>query len=76
MKKVTITVASKDYTITLEDAFAESFAKDLELYLGKKKGLDTKELLTAFVQKCYENYKTEQKLHDIFVSIEDSLSKP
>lgn len=75
MKKVTITVASKDYTITLEDAFANSFAKDLELYLGKKKGLDTKELLTAFVQKCYENYTLEQELRDMTVSIEETLSK-
>jgi len=74
MKKVTITVASKDYTITLEDAFAASFTKDLELYLGKKKGLDTKELLTAFVQKCYENYKLEQELRDMAVSIEEKLS--
>jgi len=75
MKKVTITVASKDYTITLEDAFANSFAKDLEVYLGKKKGLDTKELLTAFVQKCYENYTLEQKLRDMTLSIEAKLSQ-
>ena len=30
MKKVTINVSSKDYTITLEDGFAKAFQKDLE----------------------------------------------
>jgi hypothetical protein len=74
MKKVTISVASKDYTITLEDSFAESFQKDLEVYLGKKKGLDTKELLTAFVQKCYEFYETEQKNNELIAQIEENLS--
>lgn len=75
MKKVTITVASKDYTITLEDAFAAHFSKDLELLLGRKKGLDTKELLTAFVQKCYENYTQEHQMSAMVMNIESKLSK-
>lgn len=75
MKKVTISVASKDYTITLEDSFAASFQKDLEVYLGKKKGLDTKELLTAFVQKCYEFYEAEQKNNELIAQLEETLSK-
>lgn len=75
MKKVTISVASKDYTITLEDAFAEAFLRDLELFLGKKKGLDTKELLTAFVQKSYDYYTQERILAENIGLIEETLRK-
>ncbi len=75
MKKVTISVASKDYTITLEDAFAEAFLRDLELFLGKKKGLDTKELLTAFVQKSYDYYTQERVVHDAIIKIDETLRK-
>jgi len=75
MKKVTISVASKDYTITLEDAFAEAFLRDLELFLGKKKGLDTKELLTAFVQKSYDYYSQERALQDAIVKIDEALRR-
>ncbi|MCK9257025.1 MAG: hypothetical protein M0P02_03020 [Sulfurospirillaceae bacterium] len=74
MKKVTISVASKDYTITLEDAFADYFTKDLEKLLGSKKGFDIKELLTAFVQKSYENYRLESNLNSVVMNIESKLS--
>lgn len=70
MKKVTITIASKDYTITLDEAFAESFQKDLEHFLGNKKGLDTKELLSAFVQKSYDNYLQDKEICHILDTID------
>ncbi|MBE0496050.1 MAG: hypothetical protein IBX45_06540 [Campylobacterales bacterium] len=73
MKKVTVSVASKDYTITLEDAFAEAFLRDMEVFLGKKKGLDTKELLTAFVQKSYDFYAQERQMHDMVLKIDQTL---
>ncbi|MBN2963878.1 hypothetical protein JWV37_03710 [Sulfurospirillum sp. T05] len=73
MKKVTISVASKDYTITLEDAFAEAFLRDMELFLGKKKGLDTKELLSAFVQKSYDFYAQECQMQALVPKIEQVL---
>lgn len=70
MKKVTVTIASKDYTITLDKSFASSFESDMERFLGNNKGLDVKELLTAFVQKSYENYKQNELLDGISSKIE------
>ena len=70
MKKVTITIASKDYTITLDEAFAESFQRDLEKFLGNKKGLDIKELLSAFVQKSYDNYLQEKEINHLINTID------
>ena len=65
MKKITVTIASRDYTISLEDGFAKSFERDWEVFLGGKKHLDVKELLSAFVQKSYENYRQEQDLENL-----------
>lgn len=65
MKKITVSIASRDYTISLEDEFAKSFERDWEVFLGGKKFLDVKELLHAFVQKCYENYQQERDLQNL-----------
>lgn len=65
MKKITVTIASRDYTISLEDEFAKSFERDWDVFLGGKKYLDVKELLSAFVQKCYENYQQERDLENL-----------
>lgn len=75
MKKVTVTIASKDYTITLDKSFAASFESDMNRFLGSNKGLDVKELLTAFVQKCYEGYCTQQTLDTVSLKIDDTLEK-
>lgn len=72
MKKVIVTIASKDYTITLDKSFATFFEKDMERFLGNNKGLDVKELLTAFVQKSYEGYKQDELLRSLMLKIEES----
>ena len=74
MKKITVTIASRDYTISLEDEFAKSFERDWQMFLGGKKYLEVKELLSAFVQKCYENYQQECDLQALAKKLSDELS--
>ncbi|WP_172200467.1 hypothetical protein [Campylobacter sp. RM16188] len=74
MKKITVTIASRDYTISLEDDFAKSFERDWEVFLGGKKYLDVKELLSAFVQKSYENYQQERDLQSLAQKLSDEIN--
>lgn len=73
MKKVTITIASKDYTISLEDDFAEFFEKDLAKFLNENNAIGTKELLTAYVQKCYEKFEQTKSVDNLSLKIAESL---
>lgn len=75
MKKITVTIASRDYTITLENDFAASFERDWEVFLGGKKFLDVKELLSAFVQKSYENYMQEQELQNLAKKLSEEIKQ-
>ena len=59
MRQISLNIASKDFNITLDDEFADYFEEELRHYLDDKNLLTIKALLTAFIQKCYENY--EQK---------------
>lgn len=74
MKKITVSIASRDYTISLEDDFARSFERDWEVFLGGKKFLDVKELLSAFVQKCYENYQQERDLQNLAHKLSNEIN--
>ena len=65
MKKITVKIASTSYNISLEDEFAQSFEKEWETFTGGKRCLDVKELLSAYVQKCYENYQSERELRSL-----------
>ena len=71
MRKITVKIASTSYTISLEDEFAHSFERAWDTFTDGKRYLDVKELLSAFVQKCYENYQKERELR----SLAQKLSK-
>ncbi|MGP1533539.1 MAG: hypothetical protein ACTTJF_05710 [Campylobacter sp.] len=71
MRKITVKIASTSYTISLEDEFAQSFEREWDIFTDGKRYLDVKELLSAFVQKCYENYQQERELR----SLAQKLSK-
>lgn len=75
MKKVTVTIASKDYTITLDEEFALFFEEDMRNYIKESNALSVKELLTAFVQKCYETYRHEDKINNICLKISESIDE-
>ncbi|MGP1485957.1 MAG: hypothetical protein ACTTJC_07745 [Campylobacter sp.] len=74
MKTITVTISSKDYTISLEDEFAKSFEHDWQVFLGGKKYLEVKQLLSAFVQKCYENYQQERDLEVLAQKLSDEIA--
>ncbi|ASM40475.1 hypothetical protein CSPB12327_00080 [Campylobacter sp. RM12327] len=73
MKKIVISVNSRDYTITLEDEFAVAFERDMQIFLDGKKTFSVKDLLTAFVQKCQENYFQDKELKELIKNISDEL---
>lgn len=64
---------SRDYTITLEDEFAVAFERDMQTFLDGKKTFSVKDLLTAFVQKCQENYFQDCELRDLVKNISNEL---
>ncbi len=73
MKKVTIAIASKDYTISLNEEFAKYLEKDLANFLNEHNAIGTKELLTAYVQKCFDNYTQNKQILDVIKDIDKSF---
>ncbi|MFV0481154.1 MAG: hypothetical protein ACK5LP_04145 [Campylobacteraceae bacterium] len=67
MKKIKLSIKSKDYNITLEDDFLPFFEKEFERVFQGKKNLSEEDLLRAFVQFAYENYKSEE-LHNSLIN--------
>ena len=56
MSKLTVSIGSKDFDITLNDEFSIFFEEDFKKTFGKKNTIETKELLWAYVQKSYDEY--------------------
>ena len=52
----------------------KNFEKEWETFTGGKKYLDVKELLSAFVQKCYENYQQERDLRSLAQKVSKEIS--
>ncbi len=73
MKKLTITISSRDYDISLEDDFAEFFQNDLSRYLNQHNAIDPKDLLTAYVQKCYECYEQRSSIDKVALKISEII---
>ena len=65
MKRVSIVIGGKRYTITLEEPFAESIEKELEEIFDQAKNNDTKLLLQAFLSKQIECLELEQKINEL-----------
>ena len=61
--------ANKDYTVKLDDSFAEAFERDLERLLDGKKQFEVKDLLHAFMQKCHEYYEQETRINSLLGNI-------
>ncbi len=67
MSKLTISIGSKDFDITLEPEFSKYFEEEFQDTFGQKTTIETKELLYAYAQKCYDEFekkKEEKKLSD------------
>ena len=65
MKRVSIVIGGKRYTIALEEPFANLVEKELEEMFDMGKNNDTKLLLQAFLSKQIECLELEQKINEL-----------
>lgn len=70
MSKITISVGLKDFDVTLDDDFSKFFEEDFRATFGEKNNIDTKELLYAYVQKCYDEYLSKEEISKLLEKIE------
>ena len=61
MSKVTVSIGLKDFDITLDDEFSKFFEAEFIETFGEKQNIETKELLGAYVQKSYEEYRNKKE---------------
>ena len=73
MSKITVSVGSRDFDITLDEEFFEFFEKDFKETFGEKGTIETKELLYAYVQKSYDEYINKQEYKKIINRIDEAL---
>jgi len=71
MSKLTVSIGSKDFDITLDDEFSKFFEKDFVETFSHKKNIEIKELLWAYVQKSYEEYQDKKEIEVIIDKIEN-----
>jgi hypothetical protein len=61
MKKFTIKVEGKEYILDLEDEFALYMQTELKKSLSPHTNNSAKELLSAYLKKCYECYLAQKE---------------
>jgi len=71
MSKLTVSIGSKDFDITLDEEFSKFFENDFKDTFGKKNTLETKELLYAYVQKSYDEYISKQEYKKMIDKIDE-----
>ncbi len=70
-QKITVSLAGKDFDIKLDGAFALFFEEDFKEQFKGKSVLEPKEVLFAYVGKCYENFLLEQEVERLVKSLEN-----
>ena len=63
----------RSYKINLNDEFARVVEKELLPLLQQGKMLDSKTLLEAFMNKCYENYVQSQEIEKLINQIDKGV---
>jgi hypothetical protein len=71
MKKISLVIGSKRYTITLEEPFAEAVEKELNRLFDPARDNETKILLEAFLTKQIECLELEEKLNNLLKKLPD-----
>ncbi len=71
MNKITISLGGKDFDIKLEGDFALKFEADFKEQFKGKSTIDPKELLFAYVEKCYDNFLLESEIKHVLAKIEE-----
>ena len=70
MKKITLLIAGKNYTITMEEDFAKAYKKEVEETFSRcNNSIET--LLNAYMKKSYEYYKLEKEIQRVLKKIEE-----
>ena len=75
MSKLTLSIGSKDFDITLEPEFSKYFEEELKEDFGQKTTIETKELLYAYVQKCYDEFVNKQEYKKITNRVDEALGE-
>ncbi|MBE0490734.1 MAG: hypothetical protein IBX44_00610 [Sulfurospirillum sp.] len=70
MNKRTVSIGAKDFDIKLDGEFAEYFDACFKESFGTNQKIQTKELLWAFVQKCYDTYLQNAELKKLLEKLE------
>ncbi|WP_201352488.1 hypothetical protein [Hydrogenimonas urashimensis] len=65
MKKISLVIGGKRYTITLEEPFADAVEKELLELFDPGRDNEMKILLQAFLSKQIEYLELEQKLKEL-----------
>ncbi|WP_300362706.1 hypothetical protein [Hydrogenimonas sp.] len=65
MKKISLVIGGKRYTITLEEPFADDVEKELLELFDSGKDNETKILLQAFLSKQIEYLELQQKIEEL-----------
>ncbi|BCD62847.1 hypothetical protein NitYY0826_C1732 [Nitratiruptor sp. YY08-26] len=65
MQKVTIKIEGKEYDIQLKEDFAQSLLEDLQKDLPPHSSNSIKNLLHAYLKKCYDCYVLEKRLQEL-----------
>ncbi len=71
MNKITISLGGKDFDIKLEGDFALKFEADFKEQFKGRSSIDPKDLLMAYVGKCYDNFMLEQEITALVTKIEE-----
>ena len=71
MSKITISLGGKDFDINLEGAFAKKFEADFKEKFKDRNTIDPKDLLFAYVGKCYDNFLLEDEIKNLIHKIEE-----
>jgi len=69
LQKITIKIEGKEYGLELQDDFASYMKKELEKNLNPYSNNTIKEVLNAYLKKCYECYLSEKKLQNLLKKI-------
>ncbi len=70
MKKLSISISSRRYDISISDEFAKEFEKEIEDTFIKDGNNDIKTLLSAYVRKSYEKFLLEKEIETIYKKLE------
>lgn len=73
MREITLTISKKDYTVRLDDDFAEALERDITNLLGGKTSFEVKDLLFAFMKKCQDQYENDKRINNMVNHLNKTL---